>query len=145
MPKTLEKVKEKQSTGVYYSKTIIRQKTNETWDGFAYDRYEDDDGQVWDKFVCHFDLEAKAPSPEKTKEDWDNEAIAHLTDVLDEQDFDNELEVNLFGFTSEEFAKELVFKEQECSEKYGTTWELNTNFEQAQTDPNGNWEHPGNL
>ena len=137
-------IAEKKTCGLFYATTRISQKTSEGMDKDVWGRYVDD-GVVWDEFKCDYDLEAIFPKSTNiflAQEQYNQEAIAHLTYLLEEQDFDNELEVNLFGLTPEEFAKELVLKEKECVEKYGTIWSIDTEFEEAdQVD----WEHPCNL
>ena len=43
--------------------------------------------------------------------------------------------------TPKEFATLLVEDEEAAREMYGTTWEINTNFQEVDAE----WEHPTNL
>ena len=105
---------------------------------------------------CH-DLSGD-PSDDST-ENRSEEAINYLIDLIDRGDHeailydedDNEVEdengdeviveeVNLFGFTVEEFAKKLVLNPKECAEKYGTTWKIKTNFDPV-PENSDEWEN----
>ena len=113
---------------------------------YAIGKIEQQGKDGFTEFDCCADLSAD-PS-DNSKENRDQEAINYLIDLIERGDHESILynedgdevedengdeviveEVNLFGFTVEEFAKKLVLNEKECAEKYGTTWEIKTNFD----------------
>ena len=90
------------------------------------------------EFKCSWDLTGEADNAT---------AITHLTDLLQEAEdafqetYEEGEEINLYGMTPKEFATLLVEDEEAAREMYGTTWEINTNFQEVDAE----WEHPCNL
>jgi hypothetical protein len=97
-----------------------------------------------EEFFCNWNLCYAAEGNPSVQE-----TINHLTAILEENTVetwereDQETEtLNLFGLTPKEFATHLVTQEEASSVRYGTTWSISTNWQEADED---NWEHPCNL
>ena len=112
------------------------------------------------EFRVSWDLTATKDNP------TDEETIAHLTRILeenepdtwgfeyeedeDDEDDDDEDEddtslpstLNLFGLSPKEFAREIVLNKESAAERFGVTWTISTRWEEVNPD---NWEHPCNL
>lgn len=105
-----------------------------------------------EEFRCTWDLTATKEEP--TTE----ETINHLAAILSENypdtwntdedecegedDYSSSSVLNLHSLSPEDFAKELVMKENESKNHLGVTWEICTRWEEVDPD---NWEHPCNL
>lgn len=75
-------------------------------------------------------------------------AICHLSMLLEdasldafEQAYEDGEEINFYGMSPKEFATFLVENEGVAKEKFATTWEINTRFQEVDAE----WEHPCNL
>ena len=108
------------------------------------------------EFRCSWDLSATKGEP--TSEETINHLAAMLDEnypetwnLLEEDEEDDEEQdqedsalttLNLYGLSPQEFAQELVLHEKRAEERYGVTWVVSTNWEEADPDY---WEHPCNL
>lgn len=101
------------------------------------------------EFSCSWDLTATKGNP------TNEETIQHLAAMLsenfpetwslDEEEIEDDsapTTLNLHELCPDAFARQLVLNEQEAEELYGVTWEISTNWEEA--DPEC-WEHPSEL
>ena len=94
------------------------------------------------EFSCHWDWAANA---NRTADNIC--AIAHLNELLGEAEdafqetYEEGDEINFYGMSPQEFATFLVENEEEAKEKFATTWEIKSEFQEVDAE----WEHPCNL
>lgn len=74
-------------------------------------------------------------------------AVIHLTELLGQaadafqETYEKGGKINFYGMSPWEFANVLVLNEKAALQKFATTWEISTQFQEVDAE----WEHPCNL
>ena len=77
---------------------------------------------------------------EEGDEDEDEDEDEHEDD--EESDLHMHNTLHLHGLSPEEFARELVLRQEQSADRFGVTWEISTRWDEVDPD---NWEHPSNT
>ena len=90
------------------------------------------------EFSCSWDFSGDADNAS---------AVIHLTGLLGQaadafqETYEKGGEINFYGMSPWEFANVLVLNEKAALQKFATTWEISTQFQEVDAE----WEHPCNL